>query len=79
MTYGIKGDGLRGLSAAVIRQAYRDLIYYGEADRKQLEKQIRGGSLDLYFGILNAQITAENLIKIARQKRESIPVKKERR
>lgn len=79
MTYGIKGDGLRAVSAAVIRQAFRDLIDYKEAEREELEKQIRRGCLELYFGILDVQITPENLIKMARQKRESIPAIKRKK
>lgn len=62
--------GARTLAAAVINRAYKDLLHYNEADRDELERQIKGGSIDLYLDLLNTTLTPLKIIEKARQKRK---------
>lgn len=62
-------EGCKTLAAAVINRAYKDLLNYKGNELKALERQILGGSLDLYLGVLNTTLTPEYIIKKARRER----------
>ena len=69
-------EGCKGLAAAVIRRTFEDLVRYDTYKRKQLERQILDGSIDLYLGLLNAALTPEMLIQKAKEVREGKPKKR---
>ena len=61
--------GAKRISAEVINLAYNDLVKYRPQEQMELERQIRRGTLDIFFDLLNMPITTKELIEKARRKR----------